>query len=211
VLTRADYACFIRQFGEIFTEEINLAKIVNTSLKGAYIKGMEYVALFDEIKNLSGIKPDINNIISEMYSQSKENWDKHLSSVILRLRQSLKDMEVINKQSDELYRDLEKVCSVLKSEGKTDYSSEAFVELAAKIVELRQSIIKDVFMSNSLQEAIWTYTRKYITKSLPSKEDLIFNLELDRDFFKLTNEESSIIINNLSETLSMVEVKCHSL
>jgi len=74
ILSRTDYAWFIRQFNEIFTEEINLARIINTSLKGAFINGMEYMEFSEFAKTLSGSKPDIDEIISSVFGQTKESW-----------------------------------------------------------------------------------------------------------------------------------------
>ncbi len=208
LLTRSDYAWFIRQFGEIFTEELNLAQIINTSLKGAFIKGMKYMEFSEVLETMSETKPDIDKIIAGTFAETEENWNKTLEKVYSKLILSCKELELINQESVKLYEELDKVCSNLRSAGKVEYSSEAFTDLNSKTIDTRQKIINNIFISNSMQETIWYYTKNYITKAVPSREDLICNLELDRNFFKNTQEESSGIIKDLKQTLETLEGKC---
>ena len=151
VLTRADYAWFIRQFNEIFTEEINLARIINTSLKGAFINGMEYMAFTEFAKTLSEVKPDIDEIISSVYADTKKNWNSALLKVYSKLKQVKDDIEELNKASTEIYFEFNKICEELANFGKTNYTPEAFDILNNKSIETRQKIIDNPILFFALK------------------------------------------------------------
>jgi len=208
LLTRTDYAWFIRQLGEIFTEELNLAKIINTSLKGAYIKGMAYMTLAEAIEDISAVKPDVNQIISDVYKNTQENWKITLSDVYSKAEKLNTDIKFINQESVKLHEELYKVCSDLNSSGVLNYSAQEFEDLNNKVIAIRQNIINNVFITNSIQETIWNYTKNFITKTIPTREEVISNLELDRNFYKIAAEESSIIHADLTKTLHSLEQKC---
>jgi len=205
--TRTDYAWFIRQFNEIFTEEINLAKIINTSSKGAFINGMEYMEFSEFVKTLSGSKPDIDEIISSVFDETKKSWDSEIMSVSLKLKQINEELVKISTDSAFFFEELNKICLEFRETGKTEYNPEAYSVLNNRAIETRQMIIRNVFLSNSMQFLLWNYTRTYVTKTLPSKEEVIGNIELDRDFFKNAQEECNQLSGILNETLKALEVK----
>lgn len=207
ILTRADYAWFIRQFSEIFTEEINLARIINTSPKGAYIEGMEYMELSEALKTTSGVKPNVDKIISSVYSETKEIWDSTITNIYKELKRNYDELEKINTDSTELYKELDSICIEIKQTGKTDYNPEAFNNVNKKIIETRQMLIGNVFASNAMQKEIWNYTKNYSTKPIPTREDIIANLELDRELFKTAKEESENLTVNIKKTLTILEEK----
>ena len=207
ISTRTDYAWFIRQFNEIFTEEINLAKVINTSLKGAFIEGMEYMNFSEFAKTLSGVKPDVDKIISSIFSETKESWDLPLKIAYSKVVQSLKELEQISTDLSELSTEFEKICTELNEQGKTDYNPDAFELLNNKAIETRQIITNNIFLSNSIQKSIWDYTKNYVTKTILSKEELIKNIELDGYFFKTAKQYNSYLICYLNETLNMLEEK----
>lgn len=207
LMTRADYAWFIRQFGEIFTEEINLSRIINTSMNGAYIEGMEYMELSEALKLISGTKPDVDKMISSVYSETKEVWDSTITNIYNELKRYFAELEKINTDSAELNKELNLICSELKQTGKTEYNPEAFNNLSSKIIEIRQMLINNVITSNAMQKTIWNYTQNYSTKPIPTKEDVINNLELDRELFGCAKEESANLIEKMSKTISALEEK----
>ena len=205
--TRADYAWFIRQFNEIFTDEINLAGIINTSTKGAFIEGMEYMEFAEVVKTLSEIKPDIDKMISDVFVETKEKWKLILNSVYPKLKQAKDELEYINKILIEIHAEFDKICEELTTLGKTNYLPDAFEVLNNKSVEIRRNIIDNVFLSILMQQTIWSYTQNYVTKPIPSKEEIIKNFELDKIFYANAKGCNAYLIKLLNETLAAIEEK----
>ncbi|OGH95746.1 MAG: hypothetical protein A2039_07395 [Candidatus Melainabacteria bacterium GWA2_34_9] len=207
LLTRADYAWFIRQFDEIFTEEINLARIINTSLKGAYINGMEYMEFSEFAKTLSTSKPDIDEIISSTFIESKEDWNLTLINLYSNLKQIQEEMVKLNTVLNDLSDEFAKICKELSEHGKTDYDSNAFDVLNNKAVETRQKLINNVLLSSAMQKIIWNYTKNYVIKALPNKEEMMKNIELDSYFFREAKNYNADFSNHLNKALNMLEEK----
>ena len=205
LITRTDYAWFIRQFNEIFSEELNLATVINTSLKGAFINGMEYMAFSEFAETLSTAKPDIDNIISSVFTETKESWDSALINVFSLINLAYKDMEQIRPDLSELFNEFAKICTELSELGKTDYDPEAYMLLNNKAVETRKRVVNNLFLSNYIQSQTWNYTKNYVTKTLPNKEDVINNLELDKYFFNAADCANRTLIRILKETLNTLE------
>ena len=205
--SRADYAWFIRQFNEIFTEEINLAKIINTSLKGAFIEGMEYMEFSELAKTLSEDKPDIDEIILSVFAETKGNWELILNSIYPKLKQAKDELEQINKASIEIHEEFDKICKELTAFGKTNYLPDAFEALSNKSVEIRRNIIENVFLSISMQKSIWIYTKNYVTKPIPSREEIIKNFEFDKEFYLEATKSSAFYFALLNEILAVIEEK----
>lgn len=198
--TRADYAWFIRQFNEIFTEELNLARIINTSLKGAFINGMEYMDFSEFAKTLSGAKPNIDEIISSVSTETKESWNSAIINTYPKIKQACKELEQMSPDLSEISGEFAKICTELSEHGKTDYDANAFEILNNKAIETRQIIINNVFLSNFMQYTTWYYTKNYVTKALPNKENVIKNIELDNYFFNTANTSNLHLIDLLKQT-----------
>lgn len=181
--TRDDYALFVRQFSEILTEELNLAKIINTSLNGAYINGMEYKSFSETVATLSEVKPDVDKIISETYTETKENWDSALRIVNSELIVIKNELKEIGEQSGTIYEEFNKICTELENTGNISCGSDNYDNLNNSVIDTRQKLINNMMLSTYMQDEIWKYTRNYITKSIPGKNDIIMNFNLDRDFF----------------------------
>lgn len=208
ILTRADYAWFIRQFNEIFTEEINLAGIINTSLKGAAVEGMEYMAFSEAVKTLSSAKPNIDEIISAVYAESKDNWNLVLNSIYPKFKQEKEDLEKINEVSTQLHEDFNKICNQIKALGKSNYYlPDVFQTLSNKSTEIRHKIVDNLFLSITMQRHIWVYTKNYVTKTITDKEDVIKNLELDTEFYRVAKNYSSTLIGHLNNAIKAIEEK----
>lgn len=206
--TRDDYALFIRQFSEILTEEINLASVINTSLKGAFIEGMEYLEFSELLKTLSSEdKSGVDEIISSVFTETKENWDLVIKNVYSKIKQANEELEKINIKSVELYEEFNKICTEFREKGRVNYDNESFEILNNNSLCTRENIINNVFTSNLMQKTIWKYSQNYITKTLPDSEDIIKNLEFDRDFFKDAKDESSYLIKILQEAINIIEKK----
>lgn len=202
--TRYDYAWFIRQFNEIFAEEINLARVTNTSLKGAYIKGMEYISLTDVLKTLPDLKPDTDEIISTVFKETEDIWDSAIGKLCPKLQQAVQEFEIISLESKALYEEFNKICNEYKETGTIRSDSESFELLTNNASKVRQMLINNVFTSNSMQNLIWEYTKNYSTKPLPTKEDVIANLELDRDFFRNAGIDSACLIERVQRTFNIL-------
>lgn len=206
LITRADYAWFIRQFGEILTEEINFAKVINTSLKGAYIDGMEYMALSELLKTVPEDKTDVYEIISSVQKDTKKDWDLLLKKIDSKLNLIVKDLKEINTDSNCIYTELNKIYTEYKNSGNTNYSQENFAKLNNKLIETRQKLVNNVFLSNSMQKQMWSYTKNYVSKAMPNKEEIIGNIERDTELFKYAASESSELIALLNTRLENTTV-----
>lgn len=206
--SRDDYALFIRQFSEIFTEEINLARIINTSLNGAFINGMEYVEISEVLKTLPDEKHSVNRIINKIIKDTAKIWDSELEKVYPKLQQVHSELKIINQESKILYEELDKICTNLDTSGKIDYSQQAFDDLYNKVIDIRQKTTNNILISNAMQDVLWNYTRNYVVKPVPDRDELITNLKLDRTFFMATETISLSIYKNLENTLKKQEEKC---
>lgn len=203
--TRDDYAWFIRQFKEIFTEELNLARIINTSTKGAYIEGMEYKTLSEVLKDVSEDKPNVDKIIADTFAETQKDWEVILSDVYSKMNETNKDMQEIYKASNEIIAEFNKICSEYNETGKTTYRPDDYNLLNEKVIYTRQKLINNVFLGTFMQKPIWDYSKNYITKSLPSKEDIIKNFELEISFFNTTKtscEYLTTVLNQSTESSS---------
>ncbi|MEI8389049.1 MAG: 6-hydroxymethylpterin diphosphokinase MptE-like protein [bacterium] len=205
LITRTDYAWFIRQFNEIFSEELNLATVINTSLKGAFINGMEYMAFSEFAETLSAAKPDIDNITSAVFTETKEGWNSALTNVFSKIGLAYKELDQISPDLSELFNEFAKICTELSELGKTDYDPEAYILLNNKAAETRKRVVNNLFLSNYIQSQTWNYTKNYVTKTLPNKEDVINNLELDKYFFNSADCANTKLIKILKETLNTLE------
>ena len=84
--SRDDYALFIRQFNEIFTQEHNPARVINTATSGALIEGVEYMEFDELVKMLNVQNVDVTKALLSQFGQTKEKWQQLNSNVYQELR-----------------------------------------------------------------------------------------------------------------------------
>jgi hypothetical protein len=204
--TRSDYAWFIRQFSEIFTEEVNLARIINTSLKGAYIAGMEYMSFENFSKLLSEEKGAVDKVVSQTFAETKKEWAAVYSKVMEKMQDVKVELLNIQKDSAEIESVFAKICAEVEKTGITTYNQESFSVLGDKVTATRQKLFDNVLLSNSMQKEVWHFSKNYITKQLPSKEEVMKNFLMERDFFKAVKEESQIILGYLDSLPSLQNI-----
>jgi len=188
--TRADYAWFVRQFSEIFTEEVNLSQVINCSMRGAFIDGMDYMTIQQACASLTEAKPDIDAIVENAYQNGEKDWKQILSEFYERCTASKDEFYGVYLECSQIY---EKLCGILREieeTGKTDCSSEDFQALNNSIVEVRQKIMSNTVLSMALQEEMWIYSKRYRVSQVPSREDVLSNLELDRYFYEKAKEKT---------------------
>ena len=205
--SRDDYALFIRQFSEILAEEFSLAKVYNTSLKGAYIEGMEYVALSGIIADITEVKPDVNKIISKTFAETEKDWILVMSDVYSKLTSTAKEIEELTGQSSEIALEFSKIITEYKETGKVVYEQEKLASLNERVIKTRQKVVNNVFLATFLQKEIWFYTKEYSTKPLPEKEEIVKNLKLDRRFFNVAQTACNKLKADLDNTIKVLQEK----
>jgi len=208
--TRDDYALFIRQFEEILEEEMSLSKVINTSTKGAYIKGMEYVEFENFIEELeeSNVIPktcyNIDEIIDSVNNKTEAKWLEYIENVFNRLHSTNNEIKDIKAASELIVNDVE---NMLDKFEKDEDVNDSFEELRQKIIGMRTRIINNFILQNSLQGRFWIYTKNYITENVYNKENIISNLKLEKELFQAVYKHSSKILEFLETSSSKYSVK----
>lgn len=185
--TRDDYMAFIRQFNDIFKFEAKEIKVINTSLNGAYIKGMDYTSLDDVVKSElnSNISIDVNSIVENIWDKSQKKWTDFDKKLCHRLAIEKESIKNIVTEVDGVYKKLVPFCEELEnaevhqiSDLKNDIES-----IQKSLNLLREVVIKNSFLTTYLQMEILEYTRAYNTNILPNIQDLKHNMIVEKDFY----------------------------
>lgn len=188
--TRDDYLAFIRQFNEIFTEENINTKIINTSLSGAYIKGMEYMSFDKFVETIASndnlTTEYIDSIIDEMSQNTQNKWVNANVSLYQKSKSITEHIRKLDCQANDIYLKLQEICELFDESADVSSVIQPKVEAIHQTLnQLRNEIINNPFLSNYLQNEILEYTRAYKTSLLPNIKDIKENMKTEMEFYKL--------------------------
>ncbi len=199
ILSRDDYALFIRQFEDIIEEENIQNQIISTSLNGANIKGMKYQD-FNKINNeISSENINVDEILTQLFEQSTQDWDNVLNNLAKNLIKEHQKIKLINDNCKKIVDTLGQINKHLQGNNVQI----TFVESLAKDIQenmskTRGDIISNIFLSNSLQKEILDYTNNYKLDVLPSIEIIKHNMQTEYNLFNIADMTSSAIEKNLN-------------
>ena len=208
LMSRDDYALFIRQFNEIFTEEEKTARIINTSLEGALINGMEYMNFENFVLSLNNDKTDVSAIVAGYFNDTKLKWDAQLAKISRDLEKQFNTCQSIRNNSEIIYNELLQINSLLENATETIGEVDSKLEAVKnKMIDTRNTVINNIFLSTYLQSEIWQYAQKYNTSILPSIDDVRANMQLEQEFFKSVLDASDALNTSMQELLQQIGVK----
>ncbi len=209
ILSRDDYALFIRQLEDIIEEENIQNKIINTSLNGALIKGMKYTE-FDKINNeISGKSIDVNAILSELFEQNSEDWNILLNNLAKSLIEQHQEIKLIKNNCQKIVKALNQINKNLQDDDIQIIFLDSLIKgIQKNISQTRGDILKNVFLSNSLQKEILDYTNNYKLDVLPSSVETIKNnMQTEYNLFNIALMTSSAIEKNLNGVIDKYKRK----
>jgi hypothetical protein len=198
--TRDDYALFVRQFEDIMTNEVN-PRVINTSVNGAFINGMEYMDFDSAIKLLNTQEISVNSIIAEMFNTTQEQWSKSSSVAVQKLSEFRVKAAEIKSRSKNITGQIIDITSSCDYKEKTDEFLQRINALKGDFIALRNEVINDPYIANYLQPHIWSYTQAYKTSPIPDIEEIVFNINLESAFFTQVNIALEKIVNWVDQAL----------
>jgi hypothetical protein len=179
--TRDDYALFIRQFEDILANED--IKVINTSISGAYIQGMEYMEFEQVINSLDLSAVNTNEILTDIYQKTGDEWLKGSNIVLRELNVQREKTQNINSKCRIVTSELQDILNCIGDNERKQEALNRLDNIKNDFIALRNDIINDPYISTYMQPFIWTYSQTYKLSSIPSIEEIIFNMNLEFDFF----------------------------
>ncbi|OGI24794.1 MAG: hypothetical protein A2287_03085 [Candidatus Melainabacteria bacterium RIFOXYA12_FULL_32_12] len=206
--TRDDYALFIRHFEEIFRQEHNPARIINTSTSGALINGMEYMEFDDFINIIGSPSFTISQELSEVIEKTQDKWAQLNDSIYPELKNQYKKIQEIDKLAKPVISELREVCVLFEDqEINFDIIEAKISPIKDSMAQVRNDVVKNVFLSIYLQNEIWKYTRQYNTSVLPNLDDVKANMKLELEFFTSVNLAIDNIIQSMETAFLILDKK----
>ncbi len=198
ILSRDDYALFIRQLEDIIEEENIQNQLINTSLNGALIKGMKYIEFNEVNSKISNKNTNIDKTLTQLFNQSREEWDVLLNKFAKSLIGQHKEIKIINENCKKIVKTLGQINKQLQSDDVQLTFVDSLVKGIKKTMsQTRGDIVKNIFLSNSLQKEILDYTNNYKLDVLPSLEIIKHNMQVEYELFNMACMVSSAIEKNL--------------
>lgn len=181
ILTRDDYLVFIRQFEEILEEETSLIKVINTSLKGAFIKGMEYLDFDSFIRNIDVQNVNMDELLSVTFEKTSEKWMNIINDMRPKVLEKHQDFLELHKSAISVIEEIDSV--IIALEQSADNAHDMFNSLNEKLVKLRGKAMQDKLIQNVLQGTFWQYAKNYKTENILNIETVIENLKTEKTLF----------------------------
>ncbi len=204
IATRDDYLIFIRQFEEIFEEEMSLCRVINTSVNGALIKGMEYAEFDKAIENLQPNNLDIGEILLNTLNQTKNTWNSCIEKVFEELYSYKSELTDIMEKAEKIDG---KVLKILEDFDGEISDNNKLQELTNQLSGLRKNVMNNIILSNSLQGELWNYAKNYNTENMFNKEVIIQNLGIEKKLLMKVLNHSQSALNYLETALENMEEK----
>ncbi len=204
IATRDDYLIFIRQFEDILEEEVSFSRVINTSAKGAYIKGMDYIELDEITESLPEQKIDVDNIIEDTYSKTKDDWHDCVQNVFNQLYGQKIEIANIMEEAELIN---ENIGQILENADNSDFNHSFLSDLANRLTVLRKRVMENIALSNSMQGELWDYTKNYKTEDLLNKDVIIENLKTEKTLLIKILNHSQSVLNYLENASINIEEK----
>ncbi|OGI01264.1 MAG: hypothetical protein A2Y25_01900 [Candidatus Melainabacteria bacterium GWF2_37_15] len=201
--TRDDYMIFIRQLEGILEEDTSLSRVINTSTRGAYINGMDYVDFDSYVKKISELNINVNEIISGMNAKTGNVWHECMQKVSKEIYDKHVEIKQINEKSVLALNDITVMIETLETETECKPDHDSLGDLQFMLNELKSRLMNNIILQNSLQGELWIYTKNYKTQNMHEKTTILNNLNVERRLF-------SRVYKHSSDILSCMENPCES-
>ena len=162
ILTKNDYYQYISYYEDIIKNELsNEIEVINTSLKGAYIKGMKYLRFEESIKSSEDLNISVSSIIDKIIEKNS--------------KEVLDNIERCNPEIEKLIRSIEVAIPQIKKSLSTIRNFEMLYKKKPKDIKLF-AMLENI------------YKQKSLTSELLNKNELLFfmmqkpNLEYINNF-----------------------------
>ncbi len=201
IKTRDDYLLFIRQLEDILAEDTSLSTVINTSLKGAYIKGMDYLDFDDFLEKLEEQKINSDEVLSEIFQDTDKTWSECMEKVSAEVYSNLTSIKEIKEKSSLMLDEIRKQLTVMQNETgiKPDYNR--LNELKNNLNKARTAIMHNMLLQYSLQGELWLYTKDYKTENMNGREVIINNLKVEERLFINSCKHSTQILDALEKSI----------
>jgi len=150
ILTRDDYALFIRQFEDIFATDTT-SKIYNISSFGAYIKGMNYVKLDDILNDFNPLEFDISSDLTNFRAASQDKWNNIVNQIEAFLKQEITTLNDILHKTTLLLNDEVNVLKKLNEDNDNTELRDRLTDLTKEFSNFIPEIVADSFLSQYFQ------------------------------------------------------------
>jgi len=150
VLSRDDYALFIRQFNDIFAND-NTSKLYNTSNFGALINNMEYTDFNSVVSNLQDITIDTAGDMDKFRAECQEKWDNIYPKIVNILIQEKENFTTISKKTAELLDKEIKILNLIKDDPDNKDNNLKLKDLTNEFSLFIPEILNDAFLSQYFQ------------------------------------------------------------
>lgn len=209
VPTRDDYLAFVRQFNEIFTEEEQDERIINTSLSGAYIKGMDYMSFDEMLDTIDSSEIDVNKEISAIIKSTKTGWKQANSLLIKQAKIEYENIKKFDLEANNTYQKLQELCELFEMhKDKMGTIDSKIEELKHPLNSIRTMAVNNSFLSSYLQCELLEYTRNYRTNLLLSIDDIKNNMQVEMKFVKVVCSATENINNWFEQLFNNIENAC---
>jgi|GEM_PF-1939290 len=198
--SRDDYALFIRQFEDILEKEIN-PRIINTSTSGAYIKGMEYMEFEQVIDSLDLSTINTNQILTDIYKKTDNNWGKASNTALQELIIQNEKIKRVDSNCKIIITELQDILGFIENKERTQEALNRLDNIKSEFISLRNTIIDNPYISTYMQPFIWTYSQTYKLSPIPDVEEIIFNMNLELNFFKQSAVATEEILHWMDQVL----------
>lgn len=163
VITRPDYFHYLKQFEDIIANELpSDMNIINTSLKGAYIKGMTYKPINEVLDTLKNPAKPFSETIENLYNQNADEIEKNKRIFLPKIKKFYEEIEEIINAAQKAIKIIE--------EFDTAYSKSAQNKTLPTIIQrfynqkepIRKFISKEEIIFFILQKQQLDLTNNYI-------------------------------------------------
>ena len=157
VKTRADYACFIKQFEKVFA--VDKTNVYNLTTFGAFIKGMKY----DNLENIiSSLNPEVvssEEILNNFLDTTRFNSQKLLDVAKEVFNEELNRIKPLIEEIDEWFEMYEEHPSFF------DYATNIITKITSSMI-----------LSDYVQIEILRFTKLVLDKDEVKRKDFILDL-----------------------------------
>ena len=203
--SRDDYALFIRHFEDIFAKNTD-TRIINTSIAGAKIEGMEYARFDDLIDTLTPCNIAVDAALDEVFSRTANNWQNLNSNVYLEFKKQLDQILEIDILATPVFAELNEICRLFEAKDpKMNIIQAKIQNIKDKIIYIRNKVVNNPVLSNYLQGEILQYAKSYNTNILPTIENVKQNMQTEYEFFNMISWATKNSTEWLNEAIQNFE------
>lgn len=205
ISTRNDYLVFVKQFEEILKEGYFGHRIINTSMQGAYIEGMEYLEFDEFIENLQSQDINIDELLNKVRSENYKNWSQCIQKVLNQVQESINKIIELEKRLLEAQSQFLILIEKLEQNKINRYDIDKIERLKKKTVEFKSIAMNDIILQNAFQGVLLNYVNSYeAEEGRHQKEIFKKNFILEQ---KVVNSMLYIISKNIIQKNNNLERK----